>query len=216
MFRVIAMNHDVQLMLRRRWHDGFDEIWLGYDEILNGQNTGRIIMGWTIDPVTLKITHQYADAPPELNPATARKLRPNDHLVSAQPVVEPVAAPVANPQPVPQADISPHTTIETVVMTTVRTITQVPQPFVVGEPTSVGTEDESQQPTSSTPQLTGAVERLILTFTWAYGDERVVLEALEDAVPQRKAIENKFGHLNPTGWAIIREWVVTEDVPWVG
>jgi hypothetical protein len=213
------LNDDIQLMLRRRWHDGFDDMWLGYDEILNGQNTGRIIMGWTIDPVTLKITHQYADTPPELNPATARKLRLNDHLLSVQPapVVAP-AAPVANPQPAVThtSTSSPQTTIETVVMTTVRTITQVPQPFVVVEPTSVVTEDVSQEPTPNTSQLTGAVERLILTFTWAYGDERVVLEALEDAVPQRKAIENKFGHLKPTGWAIIREWVVTEDVPWVG
>ena len=184
---------DVQLVIRHRRGDGHDTIWQGYDEVVNSKETGRIVMGWTVDPVTLKITHKYADVPPELS----------ENPVLLRPELSKVSKTIAPKVMEIQRILVVEDFVSNAVVTT-NTISLGETEWLVSEPILEEMPDAQI--------MVGAKERYILSFTWHYGNERVELASLDDAIPQRKAIENKFGHLNPTGWVITKELFVSEEV----
>lgn len=55
-------------------------------------------------------------------------------------------------------------------------------------------------------------ERYVISFSWHYGDEEVVVTKLEDAEPTRKGIESKYRSFTFSNWKVRKEVVFTSEV----
>lgn len=188
---------DRQLATRRRYgSDLGDGLNHGWDEIIDGKPTGRIIFDWSYEEG--KTLYRYAPEGVTWEP-DPRSLRPSSRISKPNKKIDSdtkiVTEHINVIEPIDIFDMTPRTEEKT------------KEAMHVNDPPSFADRLLHTPPK----------EQYVMMFDWVYGTEKIFLDSVNDASARRRQIEQTFGpDLSATmqNWRIVCETIQTEDLGW--